>query len=64
MSPLAAAAPTYQISLGQWSFHRALQKKQLDNLDFVARAKELGFHGVDYVNSFFKDKAGDRTWPR
>ena len=62
VSPLAAAAPTYQISLGQWSFHRALQKKQLDNLDFVARAKELGFHGVDYVNSFFKDKAGDRAY--
>ena len=28
----------------------------------MARAKELGFHGVDYVNSFFKDKAGDRAY--
>jgi sugar phosphate isomerase/epimerase len=62
VSRRAAAAPKYQLTLGQWSFHRALQKKQLDNLDFAARAKELGFDGVDYVNSFFKDKSRDSAY--
>ena len=62
LPPLAAAAPTYQISLGQWTFHRALSAKQLDPLDFARKAEELGFQGVDYVNVFFKDKAGDRAY--
>jgi sugar phosphate isomerase/epimerase len=60
--PLAAAPPKYELTLGQWSFHRALLAKQLDPLDFPSRAKELGFQGVDYVNTFFKDKAGDRSY--
>ena len=60
--PLAAATPTYQISLGQWTFHRALRAKQLDPLDFARKAEELGFQGLDYVNVFFKDKAGDRAY--
>jgi L-ribulose-5-phosphate 3-epimerase len=56
------AAPSYKLALGQWSFHRALQKRTLDNLDFVAIARELGFDGVDYVNQFFKDKAQDLAY--
>jgi sugar phosphate isomerase/epimerase len=62
LPPLAAAAPSYQISLGQWTFHRALRAKQLDPLDFARKAEELGFQGVDYVNVFFKDKAGNRAY--
>jgi sugar phosphate isomerase/epimerase len=60
--PARAAAPKYEITLGQWSFHRALLAKELDNLDFAAKAAELGFQGVDYVNTFFKDKATDRAY--
>jgi sugar phosphate isomerase/epimerase len=60
--PLAAATPKYQISLGQWSFHRALLAKQLDPLDFAQKAADLGFQGLDYVNVFFKDKAVDRAY--
>jgi sugar phosphate isomerase/epimerase len=60
--PLAAATPSYEISLGQWSFNRALRRKELDPLDFVHKAQELGFQGVDYVNTFFKDKAGDAAY--
>jgi sugar phosphate isomerase/epimerase len=59
---LAAAAPKYEIALGQWSFHRALLGKRLDPLDFAAKAAELGFRGVDYVNVFFKDKVADRAY--
>jgi len=58
----AATVPKYEITLGQWSFHRALLAKELDNLDFAVKAAELGFQGVDYVNTFFKDKATDRAY--
>jgi sugar phosphate isomerase/epimerase len=59
----SAAAPSYKLALGQWSFHRALRKGELDNLDFAARARrELGFDGVDYVNTFFKDRVGDTNY--
>jgi len=61
-SRTAAAAPKYEISLGQWSFHRALLAKELDNLDFARKGADLGFQGLDYVNTFFKDKAGDRAY--
>jgi sugar phosphate isomerase/epimerase len=62
MPPTFAAAPNYQLSLGQWSFNRALRNKQLDNLDFARTAKELGFQGIDYVNTFFKNKVGDAAY--
>jgi L-ribulose-5-phosphate 3-epimerase len=59
----AASAPKYRLSLGQWSFHRALFAKKLDNLDFAATAKrDFGFEGVDYVNQFFRDKADDKAY--
>jgi sugar phosphate isomerase/epimerase len=58
-----AATPAYKLALGQWTFHRALRAGSLDNLDFAAMARrELGFDGVDYVNTFFKDKAGDAAY--
>jgi len=50
----------FKISLAEWSFHRALQAKTLDNLDFPAKAKnEFGISAIEYVNQFFKDKAKD-----
>ena len=57
------AAPPFKISLAQWSLHRELQAKTLDHLDFamVAR-KEFGIEAVEYVNSFFKDKAEDAAY--
>ncbi len=36
--------------------------KELDPLDFARKAEDLGFQGLDYVNTFFKDKAGDRAY--
>lgn len=53
----------YKISLAQWSLHRALFRKEIDNLDFpkITRVDyELG--GAELVNQFFKDKAGDRKY--
>lgn len=56
-------APLFQISLAEWSLHRALQKKELDNLDFARVAKEqYGIDAIEYVNQFFKDKARDAAY--
>lgn len=60
---LAAPKPLFQISLAQWSLHKALFAKQLDNLDFAKTAKQdYGINAVEYVNQFFKDKAKDTTY--
>lgn len=53
----------FQISLAQWSLHKALQAKQIDNLDFPGIAKNTyGISVVEYVNQFFKDKAKDEKY--
>ncbi len=55
-----AGKPLFQISLAEWSLHRALNTGTLMHLDFAKVAKETyGIHAVEYVNSFFKDKADD-----
>ena len=55
--------PFFKISLAEWSLHRALQAKTLDNLDFPAKAKnDFGISAVEYVNQFFKDKAKDNAY--
>lgn len=62
-SAAAARKPLFTISLAQWSLHRALFGKQLDNLDFARVAKqEYGIDAVEYVNQFFKTKAKDRGY--
>jgi sugar phosphate isomerase/epimerase len=56
-------APLFRISLAEWSFHKALQSKQMDNLDFARVAKrEFGIEAIEYVNVFFKDKARDAAY--
>ncbi len=56
-------AALFKISLAQWSLHRALFEKKIDNLDFAATAKnQFGIDAVEYVNSFFKDKGGDQSY--
>jgi sugar phosphate isomerase/epimerase len=59
----AAPKQLYKISLAQWSLHRALFGKQLDNLDFAKTAKlDYGISAIEYVNQFFKDKAKDTAY--
>jgi sugar phosphate isomerase/epimerase len=56
-------APLFRISLAEWSFHKALQGKQMDNLDFARVAKqEFGIEAIEYVNVFFKDKSRDAKY--
>jgi sugar phosphate isomerase/epimerase len=55
--------PLFSISLAQWSLHRALDAGELDHLDFPAVARrEFGIEAVEYVNSFFKDRADDQGY--
>ena len=55
--------PPFKISLAQWSFHKALQAGQLDHLDFARVARtEFDIGAVEYVNTFFKDKATDSAY--
>ena len=58
-----AAAGSFKISLAEWSFHKSLFAKKMDNLDFPATAKnQFGIDTVEYVNQFFKDKAEDTAY--
>ncbi len=55
--------PFFQISLAQWSLHKALFDGHMDNLDFAAHAKnQFGIDAVEYVNQFFMDKANDQSY--
>jgi L-ribulose-5-phosphate 3-epimerase len=58
----ASRAEPFRISLAEWSFHKALQAKQLDNLDFAKTARGLQLDAIEYVNVFFKDKARDAVY--
>lgn len=68
MTPACLAADMkkkklFEISLAQWSLHRMLRAKKLDNLDFAKFTKEtFDIHAVEYVNQFFKDKAKDQKY--
>jgi len=58
-----AQALLFQISLAEWSFHRALQEGQMEHLDFARVAnRDFGIDAIEYVNVFFMDKARDRTY--
>ncbi|HUR20843.1 MAG TPA: sugar phosphate isomerase/epimerase family protein [Vicinamibacterales bacterium] len=59
----AQRAPLFKISLAQWSLHKELGAKTLDHLDFARTARrEFGIEAVEYVNSFFKDRARDAAY--
>lgn len=58
-----SAPPFFEISLAEWSLHKALISKKMTNLDFPALAKkEFDISVVEYVNQFFKDKAQDKQY--
>ena len=44
----------FKISLAEWSLHRALQKKEIEHLNFAEIAQnDFGINAIEYVNSFF-----------
>lgn len=50
-----ATSPFFKLSLAQWSLHKAIWEKTLNPYDFAAKAKELGFDGIEYVNQLYTD---------
>ena len=57
------ARKPYDISLAEWSLHKALFAKQLDHMDFARTAKrDYGIEAIEYVNQFWMDKAKDQTY--
>ncbi len=65
VSPLMGAVkiPLFEISIAEWSLHKALFAGKMDHLNYARVAKsEFGIHAVEYVNQFFKDKATDANY--
>ncbi len=54
--------PLYRISLAQWSLHKPLYAGEISTTDFAREARDMGFDAIEYVNSFFKDKADDQMY--
>ena len=55
--------PLFRISLAEWSLHRTLNAGRLDALDFARASREdYGIEAIEYVNSFFKQYAEDRSY--
>lgn len=53
----------FKISLAEWSLHRSLRSGQIDHLDFAPIARgRFGIDAVEYVNTFFFDKARDMSY--
>lgn len=51
------------VSLAQWSLHRTIRRGDLDPLDFPAFSRDrFGIAVVEYVNSFYADRADDARW--
>jgi sugar phosphate isomerase/epimerase len=58
-----SGTPLFRISLAQWSLHRAIRGGTLDHLDFAKVTREqYGLEAVEYVNTFFKDRAADEAY--
>lgn len=53
----------FELSLAQWSLHKAFFSKELSPLDFpVVARKSYDIGAVEYVNQFFLDKAKDKAF--
>tara|TARA_Y100001970_G_scaffold291063_1_gene426919 strand:- start:700 stop:1614 length:915 start_codon:yes stop_codon:yes gene_type:complete len=53
----------FKISLAEWSLHRTIRSKKIDHLDFFDVTKnKFGLSAVEYVNTFFFDKANDKNY--
>jgi len=52
----------FKISLAEWSFHRAIEKGEMTNLDFPKTAKSYGLDAVEYVSTFFDGKGEDADY--
>lgn len=59
----ASQEPLFKISLAQWSLHKTLFARKLDNLDFARVAKrDFDIDCIEFVDQFFADKARDQNY--
>jgi L-ribulose-5-phosphate 3-epimerase len=59
----AEAKPLFKISVGEWTFHRALFGKTMKHFDVAKVAKEdCDIDALEYSAQFFMDKAEDRQY--
>lgn len=49
-------------SLAQWSYNRDLFAGDMNTFDFIIKAKEHGFEGVEYVNQFFQEQVSNTAY--
>lgn len=62
-SSSAAETKPLNISLAQWSIHRAIEAGELKPEDFAAIAKnDFGISAIEYVATFYKDHAKDKAY--
>lgn len=57
-----AAKPLFRISLAQWTLVKELKAGKIDHLDFAKVAADHGIEGLEYVNTFFMDRANDKDY--
>jgi L-ribulose-5-phosphate 3-epimerase len=56
-------ASPFDISLAQWSLHRTIRAGGMDHLDFARVAREeFDIGAIEYVNTFFRDRAQDAAY--
>jgi len=48
--------PFFKLSLAQWSLNRNIFAGKLSPFAFAAKAKELGFDGLEYVSGLYKNE--------
>ncbi|MCH2139508.1 MAG: sugar phosphate isomerase/epimerase [Phycisphaerales bacterium] len=57
------SSSSWPISLAQWSLHRTLRSGELATEDFPEFTRDqFDVSGVEYVNSFFKERSTDDAW--
>jgi sugar phosphate isomerase/epimerase len=53
----------FKISIAEWSFHKAIEKGEMTNMDFPKVTKTVyGLDGVEYVSTFFDGKGEDKEY--
>src|SRR5437660_703112 len=62
-SPGSAMEPLFQISLAEWSLHRALEAGEVAHLDFPRIARDdYDIGAVELVNTFFKERVANQSY--
>jgi sugar phosphate isomerase/epimerase len=58
-----ASKPTFSISIAEWSLNNSIFEGDVKHLDFASiTRKEFGLDAIEYVNTFFMDKAEDQPY--